>query len=275
MKSRLLIAIAVICTMMQSCEIVSVNGDEEAVLMKKPYMFGSGGVDETPVSSGSQWAAPSTDAIKFKIVPVTHTEKFINMITADHTPVDFEAYLNLQVIKGKTPILYKNFGSEWYEHNIQAVFRTLVRNKVSEYEMFNLTSNRRVIDSIETFISNEISTFIKDKKMPVQVIQFSIGAVTPPAEVLDETRKTAAQNQAVLTQKARENVENTRKGADIAKANADNAYRIQMGMTMEEYLKMRSLEISKESVELAKENKNTSLIINMSPTGVISTQPVH
>ncbi|HRD40028.1 MAG TPA: hypothetical protein PLC65_15480, partial [Bacteroidia bacterium] len=75
---------------MSSCSYVSVNGDEEAVLIMKPFFFGHGGVDETPVSSGRIMVAATTDDVIFKIKTVAYAEKFENLISDDNVPLDFE-----------------------------------------------------------------------------------------------------------------------------------------------------------------------------------------
>ena len=42
-------------TMLTSCHCVRPNADEEAVLIKKPWFFGHGGVDNDPVTTGCEW----------------------------------------------------------------------------------------------------------------------------------------------------------------------------------------------------------------------------
>ena len=67
LRSIILIGLLINLT---SCTLVTVNGDEEAVLVKKPWIFGHGGVDENPVTSGSEMCAVSTDGVVFKTIPV-------------------------------------------------------------------------------------------------------------------------------------------------------------------------------------------------------------
>ena len=45
---------AVLVTMLTSCHCVRPNADEEAVLIKKPWFFGHGGVDNDPVTTGCE-----------------------------------------------------------------------------------------------------------------------------------------------------------------------------------------------------------------------------
>ncbi len=243
-----------------SCYRVQPDPGVESVLVYKPYIFGHGGVDDTPVSTGSTWCVITTEHKEFPITPITITEDFTNMIPSDNTPVSFSVYLKCQIRKGETPILYKNFGADWYQNNLQASFRTMVRDKASAFKMFELASKREISSQLEKDIYNDISEYTKKINLPVNIMQVSIGAVTPPEQVLTETKNTAAQNQSILTQKARADAELSRKQAEINKAIADMAYQKEMNMTIAEYLHLRQLEIEKEKVELIKDNKDVTII---------------
>ncbi len=222
--------------------------------------FGHGGVDDDAISAGATWCAMTTDHKEFPITPITITEDFVNMIPSDNTPVSFSAYLKVQIQKGNTPELLKNFSADWYAHSLQASFRTMVRDKASAFKMFDLASKREISAQLERDIFKDISEYAKKINLPVDLLQVSIGAITPPEQVLTETKLTAAQNQSVLTQNARATAELSRKQAEVNKAIADNAYKDQMNMTVAEYLSLRHLEIEKEKVELIKDNKNISII---------------
>lgn len=245
---------------LHSCYRVKPDAGEESVLVYKPIIFGHGGVDDTPISTGATWCVFTTDHKEFPITPITITEDFTNMIPSDNTPVSFSVYLKCQIRAGKTPELYKNFGADWYVHNLQASFRTMVRDKASAFKMFDLASKREISSQLEKDIYKDIQEYSKKINIPVDIMQVSIGAVTPPEQVLTETKNTAAQNQSILTQRARADAELSRKQAEINKAIADMAYQNQMKMTISEYLHLRQLEIEKEKVELIKDNKNVSII---------------
>ena len=262
MKKQISILVVVILSMfsLTSCYRVQVNPGQESVLVYQPFFMGHGGVESEPVTTGATWCVSTTDHKEFTVTPVTITEDFVNMIPSDNTPVSFSVYLKVQIQKGKTPELYKNFGTEWYAHNLQASFRTMVRDKASAFKMFDLASKRDISLKLQEDIFKDIVTYTKTLNLPVDVMQVSIGAITPPEQVLTETKLTAAQNQSVLTQTARATAELSRKQAEINKAIADNAYRNQMAMTVPEYLHLRQLEIEKEKVELIKDNKNVSII---------------
>lgn len=255
--------ILLISLMFVGCTSIAPSGDEEGVILRKPFFFGHGGVDPHAVNSGRAWFAPTTDGIVFKITPVTYTEEFSDMISKDNTPVTFHAYLKLQIKKGETPALYKNFGEKWYDNSVGPTFRAVVRDKACQYKMFELAGSREILKQIEDYTSETMKIYFEKMTLPlpVTVLQVTIGAVTPPPEVLEETRRTAAQNQSKLTQDARATSETARKQAEINKAFADNAYRNTMGMTMEEYLHLRALEIEKEKIELVREKQNVSIIM--------------
>ena len=245
---------------------VSPEGDEEAVLLKQPWIFGHGGVDQDAVMPGLVWVAPTTSAILFKVTPLTITEPFDDMISDDNIPVDFNAYLKLQIVKGMTPKLYEKFGQNWYAMSIKETFRTMIRDKTSSYKMFDLAGNRQVLAEIQTEVYTQISQYCKELDLPVNVLQVVIGAVTPPQEVLEETKRTAAQNQSILTQEARSKAEVSRKSAEVNKAIADKAYQVQMNMSIQEYLQLRGLEIEKEKIELVREKQNVSIILGQGIT---------
>ena len=264
--------VGILLISMSSCYRVKPDGDQESVLIKKPLFFGHGGVDAEPISAGATWCVWTTDHIEFTITPKTIAEEFENMIPSDNTPVSFSAYLKCQIIKGKTPKLYKEFGESWYKNNLQATFRTMVRDYASEHSMFELASNRKISSSLEKKIFLKMVNYVKKINLPVRILQVSIGQITPPQEVLNETKNTSAQNQSILTQDARAKAELSRKQAEINKAIADKSYQNEMGMTISQYLMLRQLEIEKEKIELIKDKKDITIIFGQG--SIPTTMPI-
>ena len=84
---KILAIIFMATTLLQSCSSVSVNGGEEAVLVEKPIIFGKGGVDPEPITSGRTYVAYTTDDVVFNVQPLDYTEEFTDMMTADNTPI--------------------------------------------------------------------------------------------------------------------------------------------------------------------------------------------
>lgn len=264
---------AIASIILTSCYRVQPDPGIESVLVYKPMLFGHGGVDPTPVSTGSTWCVLTTDHQEFQIVPLTITEDFVNMIPSDNTPISFSVYLKVQVIAGRTPELYTKFGTAWYVNNIQATFRSMVREKASTYTMFQLASKREISARLEKELFKDLNEYFIKIGIPVELKQISIGAITPPEQVLMETKNTAAQNQSILTQNARANSELARKQAEVNKAIADKAYQREMGMSTQEYLHLRQLEIEKEKVEKVMDSKNVTVIFNSS-SPLSTTYPI-
>lgn len=265
MKKVILLVLLVFT--LTSCYRVKPNGDEESVLITKPYFFGHGGVEKESVSSGSSWVAATTDHIEFKIVPTNIEEDFEVVMTKDNTPIGTLINITLQIEKGKAPYLYENFGKDWYKNSLSPGLRTIVRNEYSKYELFDLSSKRQTSVNIQDYLTTYLNKRIQTLNLPVKLINISIAGIIPPDEVLEETKKTAAHNQEIYSQTQRALAETARKQAEINKAIADKAYQNQMNMSTSEYLSLRHLEIEKEKVEMIKNNKNVSIIFgNASPT---------
>lgn len=265
-----ILTIAIVGMSMGSCNLVSVDGGEEAVLIKKPLFWGSGGVVEEPVTDGLTWCAVTTDDVKFNVKPVQFEEVFQDIITADNNPVDFNAYIKLKIQNKTTPYLYDEFGIEWYKNNVQQSFRKLCRNLCSEHQMFTLTTDRSVVDSLQDVVFDEMTAHLKLLGMPVDVQEIHIGRVVPPKEVLVETKKTAAEKQRKITQGATEDAEKAREGAERQRAIADNAYKNQMGFSNDQYLEYRNIQVRLEQLEVVRGKDGVKVIMN---TGAVPMSP--
>lgn len=91
---------------MAGCITPSIDAGHEGVLVAKPILFGHGGVDPTPATTGRVAVAPTTD-----------------------------------VMEGRSPELISRYGPNWYANNVKEAFRTFVREEVQKYQLFELTTN--------------------------------------------------------------------------------------------------------------------------------------
>lgn len=259
MFATMLLALTVMITV-TSCHQASPSGGQECVLIMQPLLFGHGGVDPVPVTTGAEWCAKSTEFKMFNITPVTIEEPFTDIPALDNQPVSFSCFLKLRCIPGKTPILMQNFSADWYQHSVQQTFRTMVANNIPLYKMLTLTSKRDTAILMEKKLKEDIKKYVADLQMPVEILDVSFGKILPPQSVLDQTKLTAAQNQSKLTQAARADSETSRKQAEINKAEADKAYINAMGMNIFQYIELRNVEIEKEKIELAFNKENSSRV---------------
>ncbi len=249
-----------------SCHGVRPDADEESVLIHKPWFFGHGGVDEKPVTTGLRWCWWSTHSETFKIVPIKYEEKLDDIVTNENTPLDFNMTITLQIERGRTPELLKNYGVHWYENNIQEIYINTSRDYVSRYSPFDLTSNREVIAQIDSSVRVDMINYINklslDKPFPVKVVNVITGKAIPNKEQMAEMNNTAAQIQAKVTQERRVEMEEAREKAERQRAIADKAYQREMGLSTDQFIALRAWEIIAE-----KEGANIDVLFNADGTG--------
>lgn len=265
MKNRvsLVILSMLLCFSMQSCNPAYVDAGEEGVFVKTPWFFGHGGVDYDPVGTGLSWEAWSTSCIKFKVIPVQYDEKFSDIMSADNTPVDLTAHALIRIKSGYTPLLLDKFGEDWYSNDIQKDFCNEVRNEISKWPMMQLTCKREIYDNMSKKIENVLNAKIKKDGIPIELMKVIIDKASPTSEVMEEYNHTAAQIQAKQTQQAAAQMQVARRDAEIKRAEADDAYRVKMGLNPDEYIKLRSLEIEKEKVEMVRDKGNVKITLLM------------
>ncbi len=237
---------------------VQVEAGNEAVLVDKPFwtIFDNGGVRSEPFTTGSKWLFYTTEPIMYDVRPIQHTEPFDDVkdgtITADNIPIDFNAYIKVRPIPGKTPRLHASFGPTWYQMNLKEVFRTSVRDEVSKTSMTALTTRqlnadgKDILGEIQRVVIGEMREFVKTKGIDAEVMEVIVGKATPPQKILDNLADTAAQQQRAKTEDERTKAEIQRKNAETERANADNAYRNNIGFTPSQFLQ---LEIAKKQIE--------------------------
>lgn len=248
---------------MTSCHGVRPDAGEEAVLIYKPWFFGHGGVDESPVRTGLTWCWWSTSSETFKVIPVQYNETFKDIISLDNTPISLTAHALIQIEKGKTPDLYENFGTRWYENIIQKDFCNEVRNEISKYPMVQLTSKRSIYDNISKHIEDVLNRKISSEKIPIKLIKVIIDKAKPNEEVMEEYNHTASAIQKLQTEEANAKMQEVRKVSEGKRAEADDAYRLKMGLTPDQYIKLRSLEIEKEKVDMVRGKANVNVTMLM------------
>lgn len=246
MKTKILFVLFTIFAL-TSCHCVSPDADEESVLIYKPWFFGHGGIDEDPVQTGLTWCWWSTHSETFKIIPIRYDEAFDDIFSNDNTPLDFHSYINIQVVSGKTPILLKNYGVNWYKTNLQVPYRNFTREEVSKYSPFDLISNREVLNKIDHAIivkmNRLLSSLSKNKEFPVIIKSVTTGAASPNKDQLTEMNKTAAAIQAVKTQERNKQLEETRAKAEKARAVADKAYMNEMQLSPSQFIQLKYIEM--------------------------------
>lgn len=237
--------LAMLCV--TSCHGVAPDADEEAVLIEKPWFFGHGGVQKSPVESGLTWCWWSTHSETFKIVPVKHQVDMNDLFSDDNTPLDFHTIIITQIKKGKTPILLQNYGVDWFNTNLYNEYCNLVRDHISQHSPFDLMSNRSILNDIDAKVLNRMKQFVdslsKEKEFPIIIRQVTIGKATPNEKQLEEMNNTAKAVQAKQTQEREAEVHTAREKAERQRAKADKAYREELGLTIQQFIELRKWEV--------------------------------
>lgn len=254
-KSICLIAIAaILLSSLASCHAVSPDADEEAVLVYKPFIFGHGGVADEPVKTGLTWCWWTTHSVYFKNIPIRYDVEFDDIMSNDNTPLDYATYITLQIEPGKSPILMKNYGIDWFANNIEAVYRNFVREEISKYSPFDLMSNREVCSEIDrevkSKLDNHIAGLSKNKEFPIICREVITGRAKPNEKQLAEMNNTAAAIQARQTQERNEEMQKAREKAETARAQADKAYMEEMNLTPDQFITLKIVEKGNPNIDV-------------------------
>ena len=254
MSKKLLVMMVVMSSLfMQGCfSLSTVDAGHEGVMIYKPYIFGKGGVDETPIKAGAVWTVWSTEVERYSVMPVKYQEVFEDLTASDNVAIDFDMYLTLQMVKGKTPVLHEYWGPNFYVNNIKDVFRKVTRNEARTYTSIQLRTDEKIINTMQDNIMEEMSKYLLAEGLPIIVNKAITGKVVPPEEVLTEAAKTAAQKQKQKTEAQRYMTEKARKVAEGARALADKEYMRKLGMSADQFIRLKELDIieGKENVTI-------------------------
>ena len=239
------------CMMLASCTVVAPEAGEEGVKVHKPWVFGSGGVDMTPVETGLQYTWLSTDYVIVNMLPQAYDEDLDDATSNDNTLLDFNTQIQLQVKDNMSPVLIKNYGANWYNSVIKEVYSNTVRGYISKYGPFDLMSNREVLDSINLFVKNDIQNYIKvlsskQGELPIDVVNVVVGRAIPNERQKAEMDATAAATQAKRTEESRRDMLVAREAAERQRAIADKAYQEELGLTTDQFIQLRAWEIIKD-----------------------------
>jgi regulator of protease activity HflC (stomatin/prohibitin superfamily) len=244
-------AVTLVPLLLSGCIYATVDAGHEGVFVEKPFFFGRGGVDPVPMTPGRRFVAATTEVIEVDVRPVQYAEHF-DIISAENAPVSFDAFFNANVIPGRSPELIARFGPQWYANNVKEAFRTIVREEVQKYPLFELTTKPATRTKLQATIEQEVRSKILEKfGLPINLNQIVIGSILPPKSVLEQTAETIKQEQRRITMVEFQKAEEAREKAERQRGIADRAYREALGLTAPEFVDLRRIEVQKEIVQHA------------------------
>lgn len=222
----------------------SPDAGHEAVLIKKPLIFGHGGVADEPVKTGLTFIAPTTGAIYVNMQPIQFTEHFDDLMSSDGVPLDFDSVLRLKITESVR--LIRDFGPKWYENNVQAEYRNRVRQAVRKHGMNETAISTVAVEAIDSEVTEAMEKYLSSIKIPVLFVQMTVGKANPPDSIKNQRIETAAQQQRVMTEQQRKLAEDERKAAESSRAVADNAYRNMMQLSPEQFLRLETIKMQRD-----------------------------
>jgi hypothetical protein len=232
-------------SLLAGCSIHSPGPGEEIVLVQKPWIFGHGGVVDEPVKTGLSVTAFSTWGVEVFVQPKAYEIDMADIMTSDGVPLSFHSVLVLQVTDSVG--LIKHFGADWYQNNVANPYAKIVRQAVRKHGMNETAISTVAVDEIDHEIMLNMQQLLKDLKLPVLVVQSSIGKANPPDAVKNQRIETASQQQRIQTEQQKRLAEDQRKAAEVARASADNAYREAMHLSPEQFIELQRINMLKEA----------------------------
>lgn len=218
------------------------------VIVDKPWFFGHGGVRPEYQKPGVSWYWVTTHGINVPTYDFRADEGFDDLPTKKQSFIDFKSYLKIRITDPvKLVSDFKFTGGDpqewwsWYKHSIQEQYRTIVRNVAREYLMEDILTSPTAINEMESKIRTEMDKLIKEIGIPIQITDLSLGRASPNGPVMAEIDATASQQQRIKTEQARELAEKSKKDAEIARAEADNAYRTRMNLSSQEFVALEAV----------------------------------
>ncbi len=199
---------------LSGCIMPAIDAGHEGVLVTKPILFGHGGVDLTPATTGRIIVALTTEVIDVDIRPIQHSEHF-DIISTENAPVSFDAFLISNVLEGRSPELISRFGPSWDANNVKEAFGTFVREEVQKYQLFELTTKPATRAKLQEAVEQEVRTRLFDKPgLPIRLNRVVIGSILPPKSVLEQTAETIKQEQRKITMIEFQKAEEAREKAE-------------------------------------------------------------
>lgn len=256
---RTLLFVLAAAAFLAGCSGITPEAGQEAVITRHPWIFGQGGVDPNPVLPGRKWIAWTTDYQIVNMQPQLFLIHFDDFMSKDGVPLDFDVALRLQITESVKMV--KDFGvgpvelviggirysyPKWYVNNVHKNLENAVRQSVRRHGMNETAISTVAIDEIDAEISKSMQGYIEEKRLPVKLVDFTVGRANPPDAIKNQRIETATQEQRINTEKQRKLAEDQRKEAEIARAAADNAFRNALQLSPEQYLRLESLKVQRE-----------------------------
>lgn len=218
----------------------TVEAGEEGVITDKPYFCCHEGVRDEPLKGGRILLFRTSTMMTVRMTPQAVDVNFDDLSSQDNILLDFASSIQYQFTDSVR--LIRDFGAQnWFKANIERQYMSIVRDIVKKYTMTQMMSDPTTAAQVDAEITQQLQQLIVESKLPVRILSVSLGRAKPNPNVLAQMNETAAQQQRKKTLVEAEAAEIQRKREQIAKADADNAYRNSIGLSPEQFVELEKI----------------------------------
>lgn len=229
------------------CSVASPDAGHEVVWVKKPWIFGHGGVVQTPVRTGLELGAISSNDVDVDMLPQRVDMEFDDMMTKTGVPVNFHVVITFQITDSVT--IVSKFGADrdakgnwgFWGRNLDQPIRTAGRDSVKKREMQEMAISQTAADAVGEEMRTAAEQIVNTTRIPIRIMALNVGRVNPPDAIKNQRIATAEQEQRAITEQQRKLAEDQRKEAERSRASADNAYREAMQLSPEQFLRLETI----------------------------------
>jgi hypothetical protein len=217
-----------------------VEPGQHGVIVDKPYFFGHSGVRDEVLKDGRILLFRTSSLTAVRMTPQGVQVQFDDLSSADNILLDFESTIQYQFTDAVS--LVKNFGTQdWFAANVERQYMSIVREAVKKKTMTQMMSDVAAANDVDSEVTLALQKLVIESKLPLKIIGVSLGRAKPNANVLAQMNETAAQQQRKKTLIEAEAAEIQRKKEQVAKADADNAYRNAIGLSPEQFIQLEQI----------------------------------
>ena len=127
------------------------------------------------------------------------------------------------------------------EQSIERLFNA-AHDIIGHADVFGFPLARKIAESL----CHLISSASQPAKLPLKLIDVTVGRANPPDSIKSQRIETAAQEQRANTERQRKLAEDQRKEAEQARAASDNAYRNALGMSAEQFIQLEAIHAQRD-----------------------------
>ena len=216
---------------------VTVTPGNEVVFIDQPYFVGHQGVRKETLKEGREFVWVTTKTAEVPVVPQSIEVTFDDISSRDNILLDFSTTIQYQITSPAE--LIEKFGADWFKNNVLSQYSTIVRQAVKTQEMGDLMSNPQTATTVDQSVTEQFVKLVSETKLPIRVLNITLGRAKPNENVLKQMNETAAEQQRNKTLVASTVAEQQREKSETARAKADNAYRDAMQMSPNQFVQLQ------------------------------------